>query len=435
MSLLLSATAPRHRLVVLGLDGLPLALARELGAALPAIRRLARDAVTVRAELPELSPVNWTSLFTGRGPEEHGIFGFSRMDPRTYALSIADSSHVACPTVFDALGQAGLVSRVVNLPGTYPVRPLRGMMITGFVSHEIGRAAHPPFLAARLAEAGYRLEADTSRGAADPDHLLAELRATLASRLTALDMLWPDLAWDMFIHVFTETDRLFHFFMDAVLDNGHRLHLDCMRLLADWDDAVGRLLARYDALPEPKRLMVVADHGFTRLRTEVCINTWLKKQGFLVPHGTPSGEWDAGVIGAGSTAFALDPGRIYVHTRHFARGGVTEAERPAVTAAIRDGLRALTFDGEPVMEHVYTSDELYPGTRCAQVPDLVCLARPGFDLKAKFDRDEIFGLFGRTGAHTAHGAIFADTAGLRPERMRDIGAAILDHFNIPAHGA
>ncbi|WP_285907814.1 alkaline phosphatase family protein [Pseudodesulfovibrio pelocollis] len=434
MSILLSS-APRRRLVVLGLDGLPLALAHQLGASLPALRRLAEGAVTVRAELPELSPVNWTSLLTARGPEGHGIFGFSRLDPRTYHLSIAGSAQVACTTIFDALGAAGLVSRVINLPGTYPVRPLRGMMVTGFVSHDLASAAHPPFLAARLAEAGYKLEADTSRGAADPEYLLAELRATLASRLTALDMLWPDLAWDLFVHVFTETDRLFHFLMDAVLDTGHRLHLDCMRLLAHWDDALGRFLARYDALPGPKRLMVVADHGFTRLRTEVCVNTWLKKQGFLVPDGAPSSEWDAGVIGAGSTAFALDPGRIYIHTRDFARGRVSEADRPAVAAAIRDGLRDLTFDGEPVMEHVYTSDELYPGSRCAQVPDLVCLARPGFDLKAKFDRDEVFGLFGRTGAHTAHGAIFADTAGLRPERMRDVGAAILDHFNIPAQGA
>jgi len=434
VSILLSS-APRRRLVVLGLDGLPLDLARRLGASLPVIRRLAENATTVRAELPELSPVNWTSLFTARGPEEHGVFGFSRLDPRTYQLSIADSAQVACPTIFDTLGEAGLVSRVINLPGTYPVRSLRGMMITGFVSHDMNRAAHPPFLAARLAEAGYRLEADTGRGAADPDYLLAELRATLASRLAALDMLWPDLAWDLFVHVFTETDRLFHFFMDAVLDPGHRLHLDCMRLLAQWDDALGRFLARYDALPEPKRLMVVADHGFTRLRTEVCVNTWLKKRGFLVPKGTPSGEWDAGVIGERSTAFALDPGRIYVHTRDFGRGNVGAADKPAVASAIRDGLLGLTFDGEPVMEHVYTSDELYPGSRCAQVPDLVCLARPGFDLKAKFDRDEVFGLFGRTGTHTAHGAVFADTAGHRPQRMRDVGAAILDHFNLSAQGA
>ena len=435
MSILLPSARQRPRLVVLGLDGLPLALARELGASLPGIRRLTQGADTVRAELPELSPVNWTSFFTGKGPEEHGIFGFSRLDPRTYGLSIADSTHVACPTIFDALGEAGLVSRVINLPGTYPARPMRGMLVTGFVSHELSKAVHPPFLAGKLAEAGYRLEADTSRGASDPDHLLAELRATLTSRLTALDLLWPDLAWDLFVHVFTETDRLFHFLMDAVLERGHPRHIDCMRFLAEWDACVRHFLARYDALPEPKRLMLLADHGFTRLRTEVCVNTWLKQEGFLTLDAAPSNEWDASVISPESKAFALDPARIYIHTREFARGCVGETDKPGLTDAIRNGLEALTFDGEPVMEHVYTTDELYPGTRCAQAPDLVCLARPGFDLKAKFDRNAVFGLHGRTGSHTADGAIFFDTDGLRPARMRDIGSAILNHFDIAGHGA
>jgi predicted AlkP superfamily phosphohydrolase/phosphomutase len=422
-------------MVVLGLDGLPLTLARELGESLPNIGRLAAEATTVQAEIPELSPVNWTSFYTGKGPEDHGTFGFSRLDPQSYALSITDSSHVACPTIFDRLGEAGLVSRVINLPNTYPARPLRGMLISGFVSHELARAAHPPFLAGRLAEAGYKLEADTRRGAADPDHLLAELRQTLAARLTALDMLWPDLGWDLFIQVFTETDRLFHFFMDAVLDQSHPQHLPCMRLLADWDHALGQFLIRYDALPEPKRLMVLADHGFTRTRTEVCLNTWLRRHGYLFLEGIPENEWDAGVIAARSTAFALDPGRIHIHTRDFARGGVTEAKKPALIAAIREGLTTLTFKGEPVMERVHTAGELYPATRCPQVPDLICQARPGFDLKAKFDRDEIFGLFGRTGTHTVDDAIFFDSHGLRPARMRDIGTAILNHFNIPAHGA
>ena len=77
-------------MVVLGLDGLPLALAKQLGQALPNIGRLAENATTVRAEIPELSPVNWTSFFTGKGPEDHGTFGFSRMDTQTYELSITN---------------------------------------------------------------------------------------------------------------------------------------------------------------------------------------------------------------------------------------------------------------------------------------------------------------------------------------------------------
>ena len=431
MSLLLAPDTPRRRMAVLGLDGLPLSLAAELGASLPNVRRLAEQGTTVRAELPELSPVNWTSFYTGEGPEKHAIFGFSRMDPQTYETNVADSSHVCCPTVFDRLGEAGLVSRVINLPNTYPARPLRGMLVAGFVAHDLERAVHPPFLAAELAKAGYKLEADTSRKNLDVDFLLGELRETLASRLRALDLLWADLSWDLFVHVFTETDRLFHFYMDAVLHDSHPHHLECMRFLADWDAAIGIFLDKYDALPEPKRLMVLADHGFKELKTEVCVNTWLKQQGLLSLSGPPANGWDVTVIGPSTKAFALDPGRIYVHSQgRFARGSVTDAEKPALVETIRSGLMALTWNGERVMEHIYTADELYPGAPEEQRPDLVCEARPGFDLKAKFDRQEVFGLHGRTGTHTADGAIFLDTTGFRPQRMRDTGRSLLEYFNL-----
>jgi len=430
MSLLLSSAHPRKRLVVLGLDGLPLDLAQELGNSLPNIGRLAENATSVRAELPELSPVNWTSFFTGKGPEDHGTFGFSRMNPKTYELNITNHDHVDCPTIFDRLGENGLVSRVINLPNTYPARPMRGMLISGFVSHDLAQAAHPPFLVGKLAEANYKLEADTNRGSTDLDYLLNELRQTLASRLAALDMLWPDLAWDLFIHVFTETDRLFHFFMDAVLHANHPQHLSIMHFLADWDNAIGQFLERYDALPGPKRLMVLADHGFTEIKTEVCLNTWLKNNDFLSLSSAPASEWDATVITSDSRAFALDPGRIYIHDNRFSRGQVNAADKMAFMDTIKTSLSDLTWNGERVMEQVHLGKELYLGAKVSEVPDLVCQAKPGFDLKAKFDRQDVFGFYGRTGTHTVDGAIYYDSNGYQPERMRDTGQAILEYFNI-----
>lgn len=418
-------------MVVLGLDGLPLDLALKLGHFLPNIQRIAARAITVQSEIPELSPVNWTSFFTAQGPEQHGIFGFSRIDPVSYQLEVANSTHISCPTLFDHMGKAGLVSRVINLPTTYPVRPLRGMLISGFVSHDLQHAAYPPFLSSKLIEMGYKLEADTSRRNSDPDYLLSELRYTLQSRLSALDILWPDLSWDLFVHVFTETDRLFHFHIDAVVDPAHPQHMACMQFLADWDQALGAVLDRYDALSGPKRLMILADHGFTMIKTEFCLNTWLKQQGLLTLSGTPSNEWDASTIAPESSAFALDPGRIYIHTDRFGRGSILQGEADKIKDKITTQLMNLTWNGERVMEQVYTGAALYPGAPSDQVPDLVCQARPGFDLKAKFNRDDVFGLHGRTGTHTVEGAIFLDSQGGTPQRMRDTGQIILDYFNIP----
>ena len=418
----------RPRLVLLGLDGLPLDLARQLSPNLPNLARIAENAGIVNAEIPELSPVNWTSLATASGPEDHGIYGFTKLDPASYQLSVVSSLDTARPTIFDHLGQAGLVSRVVNLPNTWPARPLRGMLIAGFVAWDLERAVHPPFLASKLA--GYKLEADTSRAASDPDQLLAECSATLDSRRMALDLLWPDLTWDLFVFVLTETDRILHFLFPAVADPDHPRHPGCLALLTKWDRLLGEVLERFDALPEPKRLVVTADHGFAELITEVDLNAWLMERGLLSLAGTPRDEWDASVIGPGSAAFALDPGRIYLHRAdRFARGPLTPDQARDLLPAIRQGLADLTFEGRPVMQEVLTSEQAYGPDARGQVPDLICVPRPGFDCKAKFDRDAVFGRFGRTGAHTRAGGLFFDSNGEHPARLRDVGRLVLTHFD------
>ncbi len=421
----------RKRLVVLGLDGLPLSLAQKLAPQLPSLGRLVESAVENTAEIPELSPVNWTSLYTGKGPEEHGVYGFTFIDPENYTLSIADFNKVKSETVFERLGQKGLVCKSINLPNTYPAHPLKGMMISGFVAEELEKAVYPPFLAGRLKEAGYLLEADTSRGIMEPHYLLDQVCATLECRMKALDMLWNDLAWDLFIFVLTETDRLFHFLYPAFEDARHPLHDPCMLFLKKWDAAIGRFLEKYDSLPGEKRLIVMADHGFTSLQTEVDLNVWLMQNGYLSLRHTPANQWDSTSISDTSRAFALDPGRICIHTHeNYSRGCVAREEAPALAEEIREKLMNLTFNGIQVMEKILTGSELYGTAPVGEAPDLVCCAKPGYDLKAKFDRDEIFGFFGRTGTHTLQDAFFYDSQQENPGSVRDAGQMILNWFGI-----
>ena len=128
----------------------------------------------------------------------------------------------------------------------------------------------------------------------------------------------------------------------------------------------------------------MADHGFTELRTEVCLNTWLKQQGLLSLTGTPDDEWDASKISPDSKAFVLDPGRIYIHRKNkFARGNVRTEDVPRLLTTIKNGLLALKWKNEPVMKAVHTREELYPGANSDQVPDLVCQAPPRFRSQGK----------------------------------------------------
>jgi predicted AlkP superfamily phosphohydrolase/phosphomutase len=426
------AHVPRP-LIVLGLDGLPLDLARKLACdgICPQLARLLPRARTILAELPELSPVNWTSFFTASGPEQHGVFGFTRINARSYELGIADFSQVRVPTLWDRLGEAGYGSRVVNLPNTYPARPLRGMMVSGFVARERRGALYPPFLNGVLGD--YVLESDTSRGSADPEYLLAGLRRSLASRRKAFELLWRDQNWHLFILVLTETDRLFHFLWDAVTGPAHPLHADCAAFLREWDACIGHVADVAACLDA--RLVVLADHGFSALTVECDVNSWLREQGCLAQSLPPeqSPELDGLCIHPRSTAFALDPGRIYLHTRRrFAKGSLSDEEAARLLPRLREGLRKLRWMDAPAFSAVFSAGELYDGPMLPLAPDLVSVPDDGFDVKAKFNRPGIFGHFGRSGAHTRDGGIFYDSEGGAPARLRDAGTLVLKHFGLAA---
>ncbi len=425
------------RLVFLGLDGLPWSLARTLCAQglLPHLNTLVETpgCRAIRAELPELSPVNWTSLFTASPPGSHGVFGFTRLDPATYRLDFTDFTHVHGPTIFERLADAGFFAKVVNMPNLAPVRPMRAMLVAGFPAQTLAGSVHPPALGGILADHGYTIEADTVRGATDPAFLLEELHRTLACRATALDLLWPDLAWDQFFFILTETDRLGHFLFPALTDQLHPWRNDCLAFMAAWDRLIGRVLERYDALPGPKRLLVMADHGFTALDQEVDLNVWLREQGLLRMAARPSSEWDASVLTPSTKAFALDPGRIYLHTRdRFARGQLSRAEAERLSHDIEQALTALTCQGRRVIRHVLRGTDIYHGPLAPLAPDLVLVPEPGFDLKGKFDRFKLFGRFGRQGMHTADDVFFYDSDAAPAHTPTDVGRLILDHFGISA---
>ncbi len=426
----------RSRVVVLGLDGLPFSTAQRLSRAghLPHLAALALSPLArpIQAELPELSPVNWTSFFTAAGPEKHGIFGFTSLDPQTRTLRFADATQIRCPTIFQRLADLGLTSRIVNLPNTYPAQRIRGMMVAGFVAPELNRAVYPQFLAHQLRSRNYLLEADTEQGGHDPAHLLASLEATLRGRRAALDLLWPDLAWDLFVFVLTETDRLGHFLFPALEQEDHPWHGPCMTFMQHWDALIGDLLTRYAELPEPKRLLVLADHGFAPLIVEMDLNAWLKRQGLLILEQPAENEWDCRHIAARTQAFALDPGRIYLHTPAHGRQPQNHVQTAVLQQELRETLLALRWQGLPVVQAVLDGRDLYPQAETDLTPDLVCVPATGISLRAKFNAVEIFGKAHRQGCHTPDDAFFYDSSGSHPHRVRDVGRAVLRHFQADA---
>lgn len=360
--------------------------------------------------IPEISSVSWTSFMTGTQSGEHGIYGFMDLMPGTYKMYFPNFLGLQKKTVFDELGSMGKRSVVINLPSTYPARQIPGVLISGFVAIDLKKAVYPSSLAAELQSMGYAIDVDTKRGREDHDYLLQDLDTTLKSRQKLTDFLWERENWDLFMVVITGTDRINHFMWDAYADSEHPRHVDFIDYYEKVDRFVGLLYKKFLDLPGYNEginhFMMLSDHGFTKIRSEVYLNQWLQENGFLSFNQDPPTSLED--IAPESKAFALDPSRIYINTKdRYPGGSVVKDDVEKVKNEIRMGLQELTFeDGSPVLRKVLDREEVFHGPFVRQGPDLILLSHHGFDLKGRINSKSTFGLSGLTGMHTQDDAFF-----------------------------
>lgn len=395
--------------MVIGLDGVGLPLVEQLMARgdMPAFARLCERGTLapMLSTIPTVSSVSWTGFMTGRNPGKHGIYGFTDVRPGTLSLFFPNYGDVRCQTLWDVLGAAGRRAVVVNIPNTYPARPIAGVLISGFVAVNIERAVQPPTLLPFLQSAGYRIDVDYLNANERAEAFFQDLEATLAARRRVLRHLLCEEQWDLFVGVITETDRLHHYFWDQYLDPAAPYHGRFRDFYRRLDEVIGELAS---LVPEDVPLFVLADHGHTLIKREFYPNTWLREKGWLKLRGErPRSLAD---IDPSSKAFVLDPGRIYLHRRgRFPLGTVDEQEAEELAEAIAEGLAAVSADGEdggrPVTA-VYRREDLYEGPYLDAAPDLVLHFADGFDIKGAIAKGDLFGRSALTGMHTYADSLF-----------------------------
>src|SRR5258708_3849865 len=89
---------------------------------------------------PVLSPMLWNSIATGKRAGEHGILGFTEVDPATGMVRPVTSTSRRVKALWNILSQQGLRSNVVSWFGGHPAEPIRGAC----VSDAYARAFPPP---------------------------------------------------------------------------------------------------------------------------------------------------------------------------------------------------------------------------------------------------------------------------------------------------
>ncbi|HKY04112.1 MAG TPA: alkaline phosphatase family protein [Blastocatellia bacterium] len=427
------AAPQKRRAVLIGLDGTPYSLVRRFteDGTMPNLKEMLGRGTLLQMDtsIPDISSVAWTSFMTGANPGRHGIYGFLDLQPNSYKIYFPNSRHIQSETLWDAVGRAGRRSIVINVPSTYPARPLNGVLVSGFVAVDINKATYPAELVPRLLEMDYRIDVDARKVQQSHDALMDDVLTTLDRRVAVLLDLYDREPWDMFIGVVTETDRLQHFFMDAIEDEGHKYHSAFRDFYRRIDGFLGQIGERL----RDEAFMIMSDHGFTPIKQQVYLNRWLMDNGFLKLKDNARSIED---IKEGSLAFAMDPGRVYLNLKGRYPGGQVEpGDASRVLRDIKQGLSEISAEGRSIVRRVYERDELFAGPCLASAPDLCVQSVYGYDLKGAVNKQELMDREIFTGMHTQDDATFfinSPSDALRREKphITDIAPTLLDSLGI-----
>jgi predicted AlkP superfamily phosphohydrolase/phosphomutase len=391
----------KSKTIIIGLDGVPFDMLKGFAddGTMPNTAKLISGGTfrKMRSSIPDISSVAWSSIITGVNPAQHGIFGFVDLHPKSYKMCFPNFSTIKADPFWTKTESKSVI---VNVPSTYPVKPMNGVHISGFVSIDFAKSVHPLSIKDTLLSLDYRLDVDAMKARESMDLFLKDVDQTLDARIEAYRYLWETQDFETFMLVFTGTDRLLHFLWDAYEQKDHQYHEEFVNHFRKIDKAIGEILDRIDG---NDNVLMLSDHGFERLDHEVYINYLLEQNGFLsFKDGTDPGLDN---ICAGTKAFSMDPARIYLNLKgKYPAGSVDLNDREVVLNDLTLLLSEFEIDGKKVIKHIYKKEDVYAGPHFDEAPDLILISESGFNLKGSMASRQLSSKGVFTGKHTYNDA-------------------------------
>lgn len=431
---------------------------------LPNFKRLLEGGVysELYSSTPAITVPAWSSMTSSKDPGVLGFYGFrNRRDYSYDNRYIATGLSVKEKRVWDILGEAGKECILVGVPQTYPVKPVNGHLISSFLTPSTTNAkiqwTHPESLRAEveqlLAPEVYDVDVPQFR-TDDKAFLLQQINDMTRKRFKVLRYLLDNKPWDFFMFVEMGVDRIHHGLW-AHHDPTHRNHdpnSPFVNAIKDYyvelDREVGTLLER---LPSETHIIVVSDHGVKKMDGGICINEWLRRQGYLTllddpPEGRLS-SFEKVEVDWGKTTVWGDGGyygRIFLNVAGREPNGTIPADQ---YESFRDKLAEHIIsipapDGSPLNTRVFKPKEIYRQVR-GVAPDLIVYFDDlGWRSVGSFGNGDIYTFENDTGPDDANHAENGMYMYTPPERnlggrqlattqLMDFAPTVLDLFELP----
>lgn len=457
---------------------------------MPEVARLISEGASgeLASTMPPTSGPAWSSFATGMNPGKTGIYDFLYRRAGSYVFPPVNASMRDGASLWRIASDAGKRVVVVNVPISYPVEPVNGALVSGWMTPYFATDfTWPRDLGEEIRRAvgDYRIyPSETfSEGRKESffracDELLAMLTETNLHLMRTRE-------WDLFVTVYFDTDRILHQLWHY-LDEGHPwrgpsgrgdLSEPVRRYFARLDRDIGRLRAEAG---DDTRIVIMSDHGMGRASRFVVLNNLLLGMGFLRLGNDLRTRLKAAAFRAGLTlrnvhrfadrvglakhaeykaVYSLDPllkklflsfddvdwaaTRAYSFGRHYGalylnvrgREPLGCVEPGAEFERTRDEIveRMLTYVdpelGRPLIGRCLRGEEIYNGPRASEAPDLVLLPADDSDIfygLSDFGSRRVWDRTYRySGMHRDHGLLIASGPGIKSGHRFD-GARIID---------
>jgi len=282
------------RLMILGLDGATFDVLDPLMDAgrMPHLKRFIETGVAgvLHSTQPPITPAAWTTFMTGKGPGQHGILDFEKYDATQHKLTFNSTYQIEEKTIWELLSEKGLRVGSINVPMTYPPRPVNGFMISGFETPSIDADfTYPkelkPEIFALIPNYNYRTNWRRSalRGADVLAENLAYISNSFEQGLTLARYCGEKFGWDVLMVVFKLVDNLQHKawkYLDPHTCHRYPREADlAARVFTDLDDVLARTFAY--AAQHNAAVLIMSDHGHGSLDGKAQPNRLLHEWGYL----------------------------------------------------------------------------------------------------------------------------------------------------------
>src|SRR3989339_358698 len=243
---------------------------------LPGFARLLKTGLALNLEstVPPLTPIAWTSLYTGVNAGKHNVFDFYRFDKnKQITVNLADSNQM--PTIFEMLSRQQKKIAVLNLPFTYPLRPVKGLFLSGFLTPNLeADFIYPRDLQSefknRFPDYSFTEKVRYGMDQASQTAYFHELIKSIRQKIKVFDWAESKADWDLFAVNFMEVDHVQHWFF-------HQPE----KMLKVYRQIDRYLLTKLEQ-NRFAQYLVFSDHGAGPYLKNLNLNTYFLKQGLLV---------------------------------------------------------------------------------------------------------------------------------------------------------